>query len=62
MCGESPCSGMADPALAPVTSATVPVSGDVMSVSGVHRPEEERSGVVVGEGGRQLAVGVGLGE
>ena len=53
---------MADPALAPVTSATVPVSGDVVSVSGVHRPEEERSGVVVGEGGRQLAVGVGLGE
>ena len=53
---------MADPALASVTSATAPVSGDVMSVSGVHRPLEERSGVVVGEGGRQLAVGVGLGK
>lgn len=48
------------PLLAPVTRATVPVSGDVMSVSFANQSENRASRVIVSKRGRQLPVGVSL--
>ena len=44
----------------PVTRATVPVSGDVMSVSFANQSENRASRVIVSKRERQLPVGVSL--
>lgn len=48
------------PVPVPVTRATVPVSGDVMSVSFANQSENRASRVIVSKRERQLPVGVSL--